>query len=533
MLVEPEIEESYWRRPFRRSFARRNGHWRRIAGRHIGSGGVGAEVGLRVARLPDLNVADVALILGVVELPVVIGEVGLKRRLIIRSDQRAIVALQAVDDRRAAGGQLLRIFGVVAQRVAGRPQCCIAGAALDCAILVVPITQSNAPGRIAIIRWKADGVLVWYRNPDARRRRIVGDFALEAPNDRLFRVGKDRVVVVAFDPAPLGDVHVIGVIENDVRYRVIFRRAGNFDLEARVGAERSVKIDGHGPDRWTFGDCVVEPPRAQAQPPDATLWLRKAPSCGILAVEGRTLDVGGRAIVGYGRKPRSGPSGKTMVKYIEQGTGRVEAIYEPGVEVGDEELACGWVEHDVTESGAAIAGHRSKEGHIARLAIDFPYAAWTAALFQTELAGHPFRLRLTDLRTFQTSVAVGIGKHDLKAESRGRTKIDTWRLTCGTRNAVETDREHLAYVTRLDLEHRRSGKELPRGRSIGFKPNDFSRHAIEIDEGSVERISPLRLQLRRPGEAGHYRHTLIQNPGTLSVGGSRKTQRKQKRRSEC
>ena len=153
---------------------------------------------------------------------------------------------------------------------------------------------------------------------------------------------------------------------------MIVRRAGDFDLAARVGAERAVEIDGHGPDRGTLGDGVIEASGAQAQAPHAPLGLRKAPGRRILAVEGRALDVGLRAVVGNGGEPCGGPSGLAMVERIEQGAGRIEAMNEAGVEIGDEELARGGVEYDVAKSGAAVAGDRGEERNRAGLAVDFP-----------------------------------------------------------------------------------------------------------------------------------------------------------------
>ena len=214
---------------------------------------------------------------------------------------------------------------------------------------------------------EADGIFIRYGHPDAGRCRIIRQLALEAEDDGLLGIGEDGIVVAAFDATALGDIHVILVVEGYVRDRMIVGRSRNLDLTARIGAKGAIERDRDGPD--FRADRVIEAPCPEAQAPDAPFGLGEAPCRGILAVESGRRDIRGSTIIADGRKAAGRPAGETMIECIDKLSRRIETVDQSAIEIGDEELPRGPVEHDVAKARAAIAGDCREERHVSGLAV--------------------------------------------------------------------------------------------------------------------------------------------------------------------
>src|SRR5689334_1885442 len=106
--------------------------------------------------------------LWIVETIVVIDEIGCERRLVLRPQQRNRIALQAVDNERAAGLQPADDRGVarITQLLAGAPERAAAHRAIDVSGVVVAVAERNAAIVVAKIRRKADRIFPRDRKPE-------------------------------------------------------------------------------------------------------------------------------------------------------------------------------------------------------------------------------------------------------------------------------------------------------------------------------------------------------------------------------
>ena len=227
---------------------------------------------------------------------------------------------------------------------------------------------------------------------------------------------------------------------------------------------------------------------------DLALGRGKAPGLGVLSVEGRIGDVDLAAVVGDNRKAAIGAPGDAVVESIQNGAIEAEAIDQPGIEVGNEELLGRPVEDDVAKPGAAIGGDGGEQRNLAGRAIHLVDAAGRAlgATRRAPLAGHELRARGAELAALR--VAAGIGNNEVEAEGRGRGQVDIGHL-----GVVEGDAEDLPDVARLGGKHRRRGDQLALRRPIGLQLLDDHRAAVGIDEGLVDGIA-------RGGRCGGRQH---------------------------
>ena len=149
------------------------------------------------ALLPDVDGADMALVLGLVVggVAVVVGEVGVGRRIVLRPHQSAVIALQAMD----LGGRIERRIHrrIVAKRVARRPQIAAAGAADLLCLGIVAIAERDAARGVVAFRREADGIAVGSFHPGARRRRIIRHFVRIADDGRRLGFGEHGIIVTA------------------------------------------------------------------------------------------------------------------------------------------------------------------------------------------------------------------------------------------------------------------------------------------------------------------------------------------------
>ena len=152
---------------------------------------------------------------------------------------------------------------------------------------------------------------------------------------------------------------------------------------------------------------------------------------------------------------------------------------EPELEIGDEDLLGGRVVGSGAETGAGVALavvlQIGEERDGARGAVDFPNRAGAAALEDAELAGHPARAALA---VDEPAAVLG---DDLQTEQRRRCQIDVGSALGGV--AVERHAEHLANVSRRDLECRRSIGQQAGGRPAEFVQIEYAQHgAGRVDD---------------------------------------------------
>src|SRR5690606_32483777 len=126
-----------------------------------------------------------------------------------------------------------------------------------------------------------------------------------------------------------------------------------------------------------------------------------------------------------------------------------DPVDQTAVEVGREELPALPVEHDIADTGPAIAGKRGEERDFAGPAVHAPDRAGSAFRIFAKLAGHPFRIGMTVPDALGIAVAIRIGKDDVQAISRGCAEIDIRRAAF--RAIIERGGEHLSDLAGLDL----------------------------------------------------------------------------------
>ena len=162
-----------------------------------------------------------------------------------------------------------------------------------------------------------------------------------------------------------------------------------------------------------------------------------------------------------------------MVERATVAAVETEAVDEAGLEVADEELACGGVIGDGTEAGTgvvlAVVLDVGEERDEARRSVDFPHRAGSAALGESELAGHPARARLA------FNQAVPFRADDLQSEQRGRGYVDVRRRV--GRVAVKRNPEHLTDLAGRRLEFCRRIGDLPGRRSAKCRQVEDRRAA--------------------------------------------------------
>ncbi len=238
-LLESQIGAKAGRRSAPRRWRRRRHRDRRpIRQRRIGP-----VLGFGIAGLPDLDIAGVAMPGGRIEAAVEVEKMGRGWRFVVRPKQRSRAALDAVDVRRTCQRDCRIECGPIAQVVARGPHECIAGPAPHGAGLIVTVAKCQTARRVAVIRRQANCELAGDRRPNSGRCGIVGQFAPVAEYDRLFRLGKNRIVIASRHGTALGDVHVIGLVEDDIGDGVVGRRARDVDFAARVAAEGPVQTN--------------------------------------------------------------------------------------------------------------------------------------------------------------------------------------------------------------------------------------------------------------------------------------------------
>ncbi len=155
---------------------------------------------------------------GIVETVVVIDEIGLERRFVLRPHQIDRVALQAVDDELLARLQTGDDRGIarVAELFAGAPQRASAHQTVDRAVRAIAIADGKTTVVVAEVRRKADRILLRDRMPKPGARWIVGPLQSEAQHAVLASCGQRHIVVRPRRRTTLRDNHVVLIVEHDV-----------------------------------------------------------------------------------------------------------------------------------------------------------------------------------------------------------------------------------------------------------------------------------------------------------------------------
>ena len=237
-----------------------------------------------------------------VEVAVIIGEIGTEGRRIRRLHQRCVIALKPVDDGRATGCKLCGQCRIITQRLARGPQEGVAGTAAHHAVRIETITQGNAAIGVALVGAEAHRIFVRHRHPGAGRCRIIGDLAGVAHHRGRLGFGEDAVVEAATLAAALCEDHAPGGIEHHVGHGVGAGEARHVELPARVGAERPVKFDPDGPHLRPLRHGVIEAAAIGGHAAHAAFGLGQPPCGRIFRIEGRVGNVHPAAVVGDRRQ---------------------------------------------------------------------------------------------------------------------------------------------------------------------------------------------------------------------------------------
>jgi hypothetical protein len=181
---------------------------------------------------------------------------------------------------------------------------------------------------------------------------------------------------------------------------------------------------------------------------------------------------------------------------------------EAGIEVGNEELRAGRVEHKVAQPCAAIGCNGGEQRDLAGAAIDLPDAAGIALrpAGAAPLARHERCLGRAALAAHR--IAVGIRHDDVEAERRCCREVDVGR-SCAAElgSVIQRHPEGLPDIGCRRREHRFGRDQLTGRWSIRLQLLDHHRAAGRIDEGVIERVAAGRGRRRRDdaGEAGDDR----------------------------
>ena len=462
-----------------------------------------------VARRINSEIADEAVTFGILVAAVKVSEPAFIWRFVFRSDARFIDALQAVHDLGAAGRDAHRILAF-AQVLARGPHGLPALAVVDAAGLIVAVVERDTAERVSVFARQANGIFL--RRLDPAARLLIETVA---HNDRLRGRGVRRVIVAAGRRAALGEVHHARAVEGDVGDLRARRRFRHVEFDARISAEIAFVIDRHGPHRRTFRDRIVEPAVGNCEREHTPAFVRVAPGGAVLDVKAGAFDIhAARRIVGDLIEPLRLAAEFAVIEDVALLAVHRDAMNEPGFEVGDEELLAPRIEGDVAEAGtgivAAIVLDVGEQRDGTAGAVDLIDRARRAALAETKLAGHP--LCAWSAREQPVPTALVVLRHDLQAEHRRCRDVKIGSFAAHT--VVERDAKHLARVTRFDGEgFRRIGKLAARRRAEIGKVEDLEGRAVEVDEGTVERVhvgGDVGVRAR-PGKAGHGRVTLFQD----------------------
>ena len=293
--------------------------------------------GTAFARMPDLDVADMAFDFGIVEVAVEIDEPAAERRLVGgRTSDVAVIWTPCTESGPpAASCSWIAGSWLVAQSVAGLDQRVAAGVEIEVALVVIAILQVEPAGRLAVSRRKADRIFLRCLAPRCFRRRIVGALAPVAQHFALSGIGELAVVVAVLDVAALRQIHEAARIEGDVGDRIVLVGLDR-QLPARIVGEAAVVVDADRPDFGFIADRIVDAAAMRLDRPDAALVLREAPAVGVLAVEVRALDVHHRAVVGDRSQAVRRAPGDAVVERVDQRAVGADAMDQAGVEVGGE-----------------------------------------------------------------------------------------------------------------------------------------------------------------------------------------------------
>ena len=396
-------------------------------------------------------------------------------------------------------------IAIVAQRIAGRPQIGIAGAAERPRLRVEIWAKGNAACGAEAVRSHADGVTVGCLDPGAGRCRIIGELALVAHHRRSSRLGEHRIVVTAGLRTALRQDHPALWVEGDAGDLAVRGQPGDVEFPPRR-AEAAIGIDAHRPDRLPHG--IEQPAAIDREAVDFALRLGEAPGLRILAVERRIGNGHLAAVIGDRRETVRRSAGDAVVERIDDDAVRRQPVDQPGIEVGNKELRAGRIVHQVAQPGAAIGGDGGEQRDFAGAAIDFPDAAGIALspAGAAPLAGHercPGRAALAAHR-----LAVGIRHYDVEAEGRGGREIDVWRRRAAElRRIVERHPEGLPDIGCAGRKHRLGRNQLAGRRPVRLQLLDDHGAAGRIDEGVVERLAAHRRRRRWDDarEAGDHR----------------------------
>jgi len=395
------------------------------------------------------------------------------------------------------------------------PQRLTAGAVVDVAVLVVAVVERNAALRALIRLRQANGVFIGRRTPAAGLLVIS-----VAQHGRLLRLGELGVVVAAGRWTALRQIHLVAAVEDDVGDADRRGRTGDFQFDARIGAEVAFVVYCDRPNGRPLGHGIIEAARIDGEAEHAAALIRITPGRRVFGIERTLGDVhAARRIVVDWFQALGRASGDAVIEHVAFLAVEREAMDHAGLEIRDEELPRARIERDVAERGSgvlyAIEFDGRKQRYRAGLAVDLVDRARCAGRAGAELAGHPLGTVLAIDKPFELTVRTFLD--DLQPEHRGCRDVGVGGL-----RVVESNAVNLSGFTRLDLQFGGNVGQLParRGAELG-KIEQRDGRAVGIDEGAVQRMDVGRNVLVGLGarKARHERVALADNSFFSRLGG--------------
>ncbi len=341
---------SFWPVPW--EIVRRGVQRRHIARRQVAVFGFGDAL----AGLPDFDIADMAGLRRIAEKAIVVGEIRLRWRHVLRTRQAQQVALQAMNIGLRGVGHVDAV-SAGPQAMAGRPEHGVTSVEIKRTGLVMAVAQSDPAFGMKMARRYPDriafGIIL---DPHAFGCGVVRILPAISQRLRLCGFGKHRVVVAAARRAALGQDKPSLTVEQHVRHG--FRMFGTADgkLPSRVIQEVAVLGKTDRPDFRTFSNRIIEPATMHGHAPDHTGLRGVAPCAGIFDVKSRVLDVCDSTVVGHRRQAARGASVEAVIEAADHRTVSIDTIDQTIVQIRREELLIRGIVNDIAHAWTGIAG---------------------------------------------------------------------------------------------------------------------------------------------------------------------------------
>ena len=205
-----------------------------------------------------------------------------------------------------------------------------------------------------------------------------------AAHNRFLQLGEDRIVVAAGEATALRQVHRLRTVEHDVGDDVVVGRVLDVEFDTRVVGKAAVGVEADGPDLHRLGDRVVDAAVLDGDGEHAAARIGEAPRGRLLDVELRPLDAHAPCgVVGDRLQPGLGAAGRAVIEAAADAAVDPQAMDEPELEIGDEQLLGRRVVGNVAEAGAgvvlAVEFEIGEQRYGAGDAVDLPHRAGPAA----------------------------------------------------------------------------------------------------------------------------------------------------------